>query len=549
MSSYKVIARKCRPQLFENVVGQQHVTRTLKNAIRDKRIAHAFLFTGERGVGKTSIARILAKALNCHTGPTESPCGECVSCREITAGNSLDVHEIDGASNTGVDDIRTLRENIKYLPSRDRYKIYIIDEVHMLSTSAFNALLKTLEEPPEHVIFMFATTEPHKIPDTIISRCLRFDFKRIPIKEIAAHLTEIARNEEVTISQRGLFLIARESDGSMRDAQTLLERAIAYCGGTVKDEDLEELLGHIDRRFLYRVLEAVLEENAQEVIEGLSEVYEYGVDLKQFYFSFLELLRDLLVIKSAGSSARLVDLADEDLKQLEGFAGRVSLEELLRCFRLCFASEPEMVRSRFPRIALELCLLEMVHCKQAMLLDEAIDKIESLASGGGVSPAAASVAPPQPSAPPRKRPQPAEQGGAAVEAAPAGAPSDSDGEALLSFIAKKHPPTASKLAHGSVALTGDQTVTISLPAGSFFLDQMKEPENEKRLVAWCTEFFGRQMQVAITASRDQKKKQQVIDDREELKKKRQTQAMHNPVIQKVMETFNGKIVDIRTDDA
>ena len=296
--AYKVLAIKCRPQTFDEVIGQKHVTQTLKNAIKEKRIAHAFLFIGERGVGKTSIARILAKALNCHEGPTEQPCNKCPSCIEITDGNSIDVHEIDGASHTGVDAIRTLRENARYLPARDKHKIYIIDEVHMLSTSAFNALLKTLEEPPDHIIFMFATTEPQKIPDTIISRCLRFDLKRISSNEIINHLLNITKRENISISSKGLSLIAREADGSMRDSQTILERAISYCGINIEDSTLEEILGHIDSQFIYRIMGAVISDNSQACMDTVNESYEYGVDFKKFYYAILEHIRDLIMVKT-----------------------------------------------------------------------------------------------------------------------------------------------------------------------------------------------------------------------------------------------------------
>ena len=247
--SYQVLARKWRPQSFEEVIGQKHVVKTLQNAIVHNRIAHSFLFAGQRGVGKTSIARILAKALNCQEGPTAQPCGNCNSCKEITGGNSIDVLEIDGASNTGVDDVRELRESVKYVPSKSRYKIYIIDEVHMLSNSAFNALLKTLEEPPAHVIFMFATTEPHKIPATVLSRCQRFDLRRISLEAIVKQLNEITSGEKIKISEQGLRWIAREAEGSMRDAQSILDRVISYAGEKISDEDIAEVRREMLKNF------------------------------------------------------------------------------------------------------------------------------------------------------------------------------------------------------------------------------------------------------------------------------------------------------------
>src|SRR5262245_13187627 len=249
--AYLVSARRWRPQTFEDLIGQEHVARTLGNAIRSDRVAHAFLFTGVRGVGKTTAARILAKALNCERGPTPTPCNVCVNCLEITAGNAVDVLEIDGASNTGVDDVREIIDNVRYQPAKSRFKIYIIDEVHMLSTSAFNALLKTLEEPPPHVKFIFATTDPHKVPHTIHSRCQRYDFKRIPLRLIVERLAHIVRSDGIEVSERALFLVAREAEGSMRDAQSMLDQVIAFAGKKVRDEDVADALGLADRSGLY----------------------------------------------------------------------------------------------------------------------------------------------------------------------------------------------------------------------------------------------------------------------------------------------------------
>jgi DNA polymerase-3 subunit gamma/tau len=544
--SYKVLARKCRPQTFQEVIGQTHITRTLVNALRDGRIAHGFLFTGERGVGKTSVARILAKALNCHQGLTEHPCGACPSCIEIAAGGSLDVHEIDGASNTGVDDIRALRENVRYMPSRDRYKVYIIDEVHMLSASAFNALLKTLEEPPPHVVFIFATTEPQKIPDTIISRCLRFDFRRIPLQDIIGHLEHIAQQEQITVSPQGLYLIAREAEGSMRDAQTILERAISYCGAAIRDADLQEMLGHIDRRLLYRVMEGIIAGDPQRCIDGLTRVYEYGIDLRQFYYGFLELLRDMMMVKTVADHAKVLEASDEDVRMLRELAGGLSPEGLLRCFRLWFSAEPDITRSLLPKTALEVCLLEMLHAKEAAPVDEILSRIEALQRQ------LQAAAPERPAPLPRPaqlRPEPSAravpeaQKPEQTSAAPAG---DGSVDALRAFIGRQHAQLASYLQHAQITISAEGRVTVEFPAGDFFMERFKEPETEQKLRELCQSFLQRSVQLVIQAGRE-KKNGSEQETREDLKKKREQQVLHNPVIQNVLKTFNGKIVTIRTD--
>lgn len=545
--SYQVLARKCRPQIFAEVIGQEHVTRTLSNAISAGRIAHAYLFAGERGVGKTSIARILAKALNCRSanGPVPEPCGVCDSCLEITQGTCMDVHEIDGASNTGVDDVRELRENARYMPVRDRYKIYIVDEVHMLSKSAFNALLKILEEPPGHVLFMFATTEPRNIPDTILSRCIRFDFKRIAAQAIVSHLERIADSEGVQISRSALALIARESGGSMRDAQTLLERAIAYCGNPVQDQDLREMLGHIDRRLLYDVLEPLIVGDAPACIAALAAGCDHGVEPEQYYFSLLEMLRDMLLLQKAGSPEKIIDQAEDDLERLKDLAGRISAEDLLRCFRIFFSAENDIMRSGCPRIALELCLLEMMTLKQAMSLEDLLDRVQALAASrphSRVEPPARSV---REHAAVAQVSQPRHVETVPHASAPGSPESGSEGNAdFIEFVrGKKYIPAVSHLQQASLELDGDR-LRVLVQQQSFHAEWLRGEEAQARLNELATEFFGRPVRIKVEETL---KKKSSEDERVTQRRDAERSALHNPMVQRVVETFQGKVVEVKTN--
>src|SRR6266516_3969508 len=295
--SYEVFARKYRPQTFDDLVGQTHVSRTLKNAVAQNRLAHAYLFVGPRGIGKTSTARILAKALNCVKGPTVTPCGVCDNCREIAAGNSLDVIEIDGASNNSVDDVRQLRDNVRYAPAKGRYKIYLIDEVHMLSPAAFNALLKTLEEPPEHVKFIFATTEPQKVLATILSRCQRFDLHRIPANLIAQHLQFIAKKEKITLQPAAAHAIARGAEGGLRDAESMLDQLVAFCGEKITENDVLNVFGFTSEQTVIDLMGRILRGETPEAIDLLHQQSESGKDMMRLMSDLIAYLRDLLVFK------------------------------------------------------------------------------------------------------------------------------------------------------------------------------------------------------------------------------------------------------------
>ncbi|MFH1006015.1 MAG: DNA polymerase III subunit gamma/tau [Candidatus Latescibacterota bacterium] len=375
--AYVVMARKWRPLNFEDVVGQDHVKRTLENAIRSGRIAHAYLFSGPRGVGKTTVARILAKALNCEQGPTPAPCNACLRCEGITNGSSLDVLEIDGASNNGVDEVRALREKVHYASVEGRYKIFIIDEVHMLTTAAFNALLKTLEEPPEHVIFVFATTEPQKIPLTILSRCQRFDFKRIPVQQIVERLSLMARKEGIDICDEALFLIARKADGAMRDAQSLLDQVVSFSQGAISSEIVRDVLGMVNQEVLFSLTHAITESDVQEGLRIIGELMEAGADPGEFAEHLTEHLRNLLVTHIQGSAGGL-DVSEPDRARYEKQVALFSQEDLLRMISVSSDLEFSLNRSPQPRLRLEVAVVKLIKMEPAVRLSDLLDQLSTL---------------------------------------------------------------------------------------------------------------------------------------------------------------------------
>jgi DNA polymerase III subunit gamma/tau len=358
--SYQVIARKFRPQVFGGVIGQNHVTQTLQNSLKNNRLPHALLFTGPRGTGKTSSARILAKALRCPNSVDFNPCGTCDSCVEIAEGRSVNVIEIDGASNNGVDAIRELRDTVSYMPTSGKYKIYIIDEVHMLSTSAFNALLKTLEEPPAHVIFIMATTEVHKIPQTILSRCQRFDFRRISTRQIVEHLKTICASEKVDFEEEALWTIARQGDGSMRDAQTLLDQVISFANGKLTAFGVADILGLTDRTLLLATLKSLVDGDTLAMIEILKKLNFSGTYPELFARELLESIRTLTLVKVAGAKLEILDRPDSEINSMVSMSTHVSEESLQFLFDMAFKTAGDVAKSSDPQIVLEMGLLRMV---------------------------------------------------------------------------------------------------------------------------------------------------------------------------------------------
>jgi DNA polymerase-3 subunit gamma/tau len=524
--SYLVLARKYRPQTFDQVVEQTHITRTLTNAISSDRVAHAILFSGPRGTGKTTVARILAKAMNCKEAPTPVPCNVCRSCNEITAGNAVDVFEIDGASNNSVDQIRELRENIKYMPAQSPYKIYIIDEVHMLSMAAFNALLKTLEEPPAHVMFIFATTEPHKIPITILSRCQRHDFRRISLDSISAHMASLCRHEKFEITNESLGIIAREASGSMRDALSLLDQIMTCTQGTMSHEQVLDTLGVIDRKNIFDLAESILGADTLTGLDLLDDIYDRGHDMKKLYADLLEHFRNLLIAAMGKKVDKLVDLPSGELEQLMEQCKSTSPAALNQIFEMLYKEEVSIRLSPQPKLALEMTLIRIFQTKPALPIDILIDKLdvlrqEMLATG----------------LPQRKSVNPSTQ--KTTEA------SIEDPvklwEKICEIISRQHPSLAANLAKCRLKVSTEHSLEIEVPGNGFTLNMIQREKNLAVLKQVCADILGSRKDIQFAAGKAADEKNRKKKNHNQLKQK----ALNHPLVADAIEIFDGKLLDVK----
>ena len=528
---YLVLARKWRPQVFEDVVGQDHVVKTLKNAISHNRVAHAFIFSGPRGVGKTTVARILAKALNCEKGPSETPCNECTNCREITEGTSMDVHEIDGASNRGIDEIRELRENVKFSPASSHYKIYIIDEVHMLTKEAFNALLKTIEEPPSHVIFIFATTETNKVPATILSRCQRFDFRRISKKLIINKLEQIARMEKISISETGLSLLAEGGDGSMRDAQSIFDQVISYAGTDIKDSDIKELLGLTDRRLLFDLSAAVFERNAGKCLKIIDEGYYSGLDMKYFYQMLLNHFRNLLLTKIAGDNVSLIDLGESEIEKLSDQVKDVSRETLQRLLDIFMDEEEDIRKSIDPRLNIELALVRMAYLEPMIPLDEILSKMERLERK-----LSSTKSYQEPLGVFEDRISERDHPEYKIKE---GINPENLWEDYKSFVKKKSFPLSAKIEPGKFLGYENRCLRIGFPRGYVFLDYINEKFQKDRLTDISKEFFCEDVVIKIESIEPGAEVNRGGFAQNNRSDEIKREALNHPLLQKVLDVFEG----------
>lgn len=549
--AYLVMARKWRPQNFDGLVGQPHISKTLKKAIESGRVSHAYLFTGTRGVGKTTTARILAKALNCEKGPTPEPCGVCAACKEITAGNSMDVIEIDGASNRGIDDVRDLRENVHYSSMHGRYRVFIIDEVHMLTQPAFNALLKTLEEPPPHVVFVFATTEPMRIPQTILSRCQRYDFRRIAMPEIRDMLQYICDQEKMKTDEEALSLIAKKADGSMRDALSLMDQVFSSCENEITLQDIQEILGLVSQDVYDRLLDGLAQRDKGACMTVIEEVFASGYDIKQFVSEFGRQIRNLIFAKVPGLfEENREGLSAASMENYKRVSEAFSDGDLVRMANWVNALSASIRRSNSPRFEIELCLLRMIQAESTVVIS---DILKELKNPGSVEPAARPSAPVPPFPAPTSSP-PVEKKNdiPPVEPSPAPPAPQAGGISwpeILDTIMAEKAFLGTFLSQARMDYNGDSRVTVRFPAAlSFQLEQVRKKENKDFIQGVIQKKIGKpvQLNLEIEASTSVKEEKKPIPVKKESGANKMTfnqAAEKEPVLNTILEVFDGEIID------
>jgi DNA polymerase-3 subunit gamma/tau len=546
--SYIVFARKYRPQTFEQVIGQTHVTQTLANAIGADRVAHAILLSGPRGTGKTTIARIMAKAMNCEKGPAGNPCNCCRSCNEITEGRAADVFEIDGASNNSVEQVRELRENLKYLPVHSRYKIYIIDEVHMLSLAAFNALLKTLEEPPSHILFMFATTELHKIPITILSRCQRHDLRRIDAEAISGQLMQICEAEQAQIDEQGLALIAREAAGSMRDGLSLLDHVLSCADGPVTAQHISDLLGVMERKHLLDFSGAVFARDIDAVLEKIDAVWRHGHEIKRFYADLVSHFHQLALLKIRSRANYQVDLPSREIDRMASQVADLPQSYLLQIFDGLFQAEHAIKISSQPKLALEMIFLRLFQTAPALPIDTLIRKLDQLRAGiSETQPPLqyaenAAVSDSVPETPTAAHP-------AATRQAPADKPPNLENlqevwRKVQSQVAEKKPSLAAFLNSCNPLSAADGCLELEVKGSAFTLKSIKKQMG--LLESVCSHVAGRQMRIKLVEN--------IHDTQANREKKKEANrlkqdALSHPLVMETLEVFDGRVIDVKIDDS
>jgi DNA polymerase-3 subunit gamma/tau len=565
--SYQVIARKWRPQKFEDVTGQEVLTRTLQNSLENDRLHHAYLFSGARGVGKTTTARLVARGLNCHKAqkPTAHPCAPidetaCASCREIAEGRSMDVLEIDAASNTGVDNVReVIIGSVAIAPARDRYKVFIIDEVHMLSGPAFNALLKTIEEPPPRVVFIMATTDAHKVPETISSRCQLFEFRTIATAKIAERLRFIADAEKISISDDAIREIARAGDGSMRDAQSAFDQVISFAGKKIKTEDVEKALGLAGADVLARVMKGIADNNPAEALAIVDDVVMRGHNLRNFLRDVMAHLRDLLVVKVSGD-AKILDSASSESAALTQQAERFSESDLVRFFHSLAETENTLKEAANPRYQVEVALVKLMEMRRLASLNDLVQRIAALetalrtgtppADNPSPRPTSSSSTPPQSARSSTPAKSAASEAPVAIEPAMTRAVADDSfcNQVKAKLEQKRRRLMIAALEGASRAeLAGDEFVVEFLPEAKHYRDTLSRSDNSKALREACADVCGREIGIRFVIKADDEAAgaEPVAADDPQQKQKAKHAAAADPAVQQVQRTFGAEIIDVK----
>ena len=567
--SYKVLARKYRPQQFEDVIAQEHVTRTLKNALKSGRTSSGYLFAGPRGTGKTTTARILAKAMNCVEGPTPTPCDKCPSCTEIVSGSSLDVLEIDAASNTGVDDIRTLRENVRYLPTTGKKRIYIIDEVHRLSGSAFDALLKTLEEPPDHVLFIMATTEPHKVPETIRSRTQRHDFRRVSADRLKAHLKNIASAEKIEIDDDALYILARKADGSVRDSMSLLDQLFAFTEDTITIKHVNEALGLIDRQFYFDFVDTVASRDNSAALDMVKKLIDSGIEINEFCIGLIDHFRNLLILNNAKEPEHLLELSESEFASFKNQQDHFTTGDLLRIIKMITDTTRDLKSGLDPRLLMETASLKLTSLETTVSFEEILahlsdtEDIEPQNSnethrdlfGGAASPPKPDLRSAQPATrtiPPREVPKPEP----VPEPTPPGETRrinlpivQTSWHKFLDYLKSKNQMLAAHLSMVEITEVKDNVITaVFHNAGGTSKQVVEKPDYMSKIIAELREYFKTNVGIRFTLDLNKKpsaiprpeRKIEKVDSKEILAK--------NGKLKKLVEKFDGEIIGVKNND-
>jgi DNA polymerase III subunit gamma/tau len=561
---YQVIARKYRPQTFADVVNQEHVKATLENAIAQGRIAHGYIFSGQRGTGKTTIARILARCLNCIKGPTASPCGECASCREITSGGTIDVIEIDAASNRGINEMRELRENVRYQPQRDRYKIFIIDEAHQITNEAFNALLKTIEEPPEWAVFVLCTTESHKIPATIASRCQHFSFRSVDFEDLTARMAWICQQEGIEADPDALAVLAAAGEGSVRDSLSALDQAIAACGAKLTAPEVRALLGAFSLESLEQVSEALAEGNSRRMLEVVDELERNGHNLQHFSRELSRYFRNLLVARISGAETRLIAASAAQRQRMAEIAGRFSEEDLTRYLALSLDLFKDLQTSLQPRFHMEIGLVRLVQAGRLLPIEQALAGLAPAAPPAPRSMSGPPAPPPPPAAAPPRRmgpspfemdqakrgtPRPTEpqnSGANALAPQPAAAPppmvAGDPRQRLYELLHERnHAHLADAVEHATIAASGgDLNITAPKSYGLYFRDPAFEEAVQ--------EVFGRKLRVKFTAGEAAAAPTapiSAVPAAAQQEDEASARALSNPEVQRFRDVFGGEVRKVR----